>query len=395
MNFSDWVKRVLQWLRSFFQNIPQPSIPPSAPAGKDVRLWNFGPDGAVSFRTLLEKMPVPDIADIAAKLHLALEQPEQIRFPFHLSGNNSPGVHFLKPADLPEHPVWFVGDIHGDCPAMTAVCEYIFEQDPESVICFCGDLIDRGDWSLETAASAVRMILDKPGQILWLKGNHEDALKFRSDTPAPSFFSKVKPAGFAEFLNEHPEYASFGQDLIRFFGLLPTAVFFPDGLLFTHAGVPMDDLFPKLTSPESFSDPAVLTDFAWIRIDPDTERKKVSRVMKGNTAGRVNIDDFFAKCTELNIPAKRIIAGHIHPRGGYVRAFEKYTQEDGPRYPRSRHLLSVTILHDSVTPEFSSDGPQPIAAARYCPDQNPDVKLLHFEENVLNYLYKFQSGKEI
>ncbi len=117
--------------------------------------------------------------------------------------------------------------------------------------------------------------------------------------------------------------------------------------------------------------------------------------MKGNTAGRVNIDDFFVKCAELNITARRIVAGHIHPRGGYVRAFEKYVQEGGPRYPRSRHLLSATILHDSVTPEFSSDGPQPFAAARYCPDLNPDVKLLHFDENVLNYLYEFQSEKEI
>ena len=107
------------------------------------------------------------------------------------------------------------------------------------------------------------------------------------------------------------------------------------------------------------------------------------------------IDDFFTKCAELNIPARRIVAGHIHPRGGYVRAFEKYAQEDGPRYPRSRHLLSATILHDSVTPEFSSDGPQPFAAARYCPDLNPDVKLLHFDENVLNYLYEFQTEKEI
>ena len=283
----NWLKRFLQqcwqWFISLFgtKTAAQTIAPP--PAEKDTRFWTFSPDGLVSFKNGPGKLPELDIPSIAEKLHAALEQPEGIQFPFYLAGNNSPGVHFLTPANIPAHPVWFIGDVHGDYPAMTAVCEYIFEQDQESVICFCGDIIDRGQWSLETAAFAVKMILEKKGQILWLKGNHEDGLKYRKET---AFFSKVKPAGFAEFLNEHPEYVSFGQDLLRFFDLLPTALFFPDGLLFTHAGVPMDDLFPKLTNLDSFSNPAVLTDFTWIRIEPDIERKKVSRTRKGNTAGR-------------------------------------------------------------------------------------------------------------
>lgn len=388
MCISDWFKRFWQWLCSLFRikTADQTAAPPQTE--KTARFWNFAPDGLVSFQNGPEKLPDLDIPDIAEKLHAALENPEKIRFPFNLSGSSAPGVHFLTSAEIPDHPVWFIGDVHGDYPAMTAVCEYIFEQDPESVICFCGDLIDRGQWSLETVAFAVKMILEKDGRILWLKGNHEDGLKYRQE-PNPAFFSKVKPAGFADFLNEHPEYTSFGKDLFRFFDMLPSALFFPDGLLFTHGGVPMDDLLPKLTTQASFSDPAVLTDFSWIRIGPDTERKKVSRIMKGNTAGRVNIDEFFAKCAELNIPAKRIVAGHIHPAGGYVSAFEKYVSEDGPRYPRSRYLQSATILHCSVTPELSADEAQPFAAALYQPDHNPDVKLLHFDKNVLEYIYHF------
>ena len=382
---SDLLKCFLKWFNSLFGKKPvvKTTVPP--PLEKNTSFWNFSPDGLVSFKNGPGKLPELDIPAIAEKLHAALEHPECIQFPFHLSGSNSPGVHFLTPANIPNHHVWFIGDVHGDYPAMTAVCEYIFEQDQKSVICFCGDIIDRGDWSLETAAFAVKMILEKKGQILWLKGNHEDGLEYREKT---AFFSKVKPAGFAEFLNGHPEYASFGQDLLRFFKLLPTALFFPDGLLFTHAGVPMDDLLPKLTDRASFSNPAVLTDFSWIRIDPDTERKKVSRTMKGNTAGRVNIDDFFAKCAELNITAKRIVVGHIHPDGGHVSAFEKYVMEDGPRYPRSRYLESATILHCSVIPELSSEEAQPFAAALYQANRAPDVKLLHFDKNVLEFYYK-------
>jgi hypothetical protein len=360
--------------------LPSPSKPSKRP------LWRFAEDGRISFfRNRPRPLPEPDFRSVADALHDALERPETIRFPFGINGADSAGVHVVPPGAMPSASVWFLGDVHGDYPALLASCAYILNRDPEAALCFCGDIIDRGPDSLKCALRLLDMLLlRRPEKTLWLRGNHEDALKF--DGEQGRFRSGVNPAGFADLLNEHPEYAAFGHDLLRFIRLLPSAVFLPDGLLFTHAGVPMGDLLPGFASVQDMNRPQALSDFCWVDLAPDTEHLKVIRASRRIAAGRVNIDEFFLKCAELGIRADRIVAGHRHPGNGFSR-FEGLSEKDGPRYPRCKRLKSALILHGSAIAESGPDGARPFAVARYRENETPEVKILHFKPSVFDGLY--------
>lgn len=351
------------------------------------KLWRFSRNGEISScRRLRRPFPAPDFRSVAGALADALEHPETVLFPFGINGADSAGVHVVSPDAMPSAPVWFLGDVHGDYPALLASCEYILGRDPDAVLCFCGDLVDRGPDSMKAVLYVLHMMLCRlRGRILWLRGNHEDALKFEEEKG--SFRSGVRPAGFAGFLNSHAEYAAFGRNLVRFFRMLPSAVFFPDGLLFTHAGVPLEDLLPKFASVADMNSPKALSDFCWTRIEPDAEHKVVSRLSRSNTAGRVNIDAFFVKCGELGIRAARIVTGHQHPRNGFS-VFEGLSENDGPRYPRCKCLESALILHNSAIAESGRDDAQPFAVARYRENETPEVRSLYFKQSVFDALYQ-------
>ena len=155
-----------------------------------------------------------------------------------------------------------------------------------------------------------------------------------------------------------------------------------------HAGIPMEDLLPKIVSRASLSAPEMLADFIWNNLEPDQERKKVSRGGSRRISyGRVNIEEFFTKCNAIGIPAKRLLVGHIHPSGGGVTAFEQYTKIDGPRYPRSRFLQEATVLHSSVFTGMANDGLQPLGVARYRPGEKPELFHLHFSDEVTQRFY--------
>jgi len=376
--------RVRQKIRSLRDKSVRTVTVPSSASKKP--LWRFAEDGRVSFfRNRPRPLPEPDFRSVSDALNAALERPETIRFPFGINGADSAGVHVVPADAMPSGSVWFLGDVHGDYPALLASCAYVFGKDPDAVLCFCGDIIDRGPDSLKCVLYVLDMLLRRrPGKVLWLRGNHEDALKF--DEEEGHFRSTVKPAGFADLLNGHAEYAAFGRDLLRFFRLLPSAVFLPDGLLFTHAGVPMGDLLPKLASVQDMNQSKVLLDFCWVRIEPDKEYKKVSRVSRGVSAGRVNIDEFFLKCEGLGIRANRIVAGHEHPENGFAR-FEGLSEQDGPRYPRCQCLKSALILHGSAIAESGPGDTQPFAVARYRENETPEVRSLYFKQSVFNTLY--------
>ena len=67
------------------------------------------------------------------------------------------------------HDVFFFTDIHGARPLFDAIMNYCKEQDPEAMIIFGGDAIDRG----KDGYAIMTELLDNP-QVLYLKGNHED-----------------------------------------------------------------------------------------------------------------------------------------------------------------------------------------------------------------------------
>ena len=67
------------------------------------------------------------------------------------------------------HDVFFFTDIHGHRALFDAIMNYCHEQDPEAMIIFGGDAIDRGSDGYQI----MKELLDNP-KVCYLKGNHED-----------------------------------------------------------------------------------------------------------------------------------------------------------------------------------------------------------------------------
>lgn len=67
------------------------------------------------------------------------------------------------------HDIFFFTDIHGMYDLYRAIMNYCQEQDPEAMIIFGGDAIDRGPDGYQI----MKELLNNP-QVIYLKGNHED-----------------------------------------------------------------------------------------------------------------------------------------------------------------------------------------------------------------------------
>ena len=67
------------------------------------------------------------------------------------------------------HDVFFFTDVHGCRPLFDAIMNYCHEQDPEAMIIFGGDAMDRGP----DGYAIMKELLDNP-YVVYLKGNHED-----------------------------------------------------------------------------------------------------------------------------------------------------------------------------------------------------------------------------
>ena len=67
------------------------------------------------------------------------------------------------------HDIFCFTDIHGQYDLYRAIMDYCYEQDPEAMIIFCGDAIDRG----KDGYRIMNELLDNP-HVVYLMGNHED-----------------------------------------------------------------------------------------------------------------------------------------------------------------------------------------------------------------------------
>lgn len=226
------------------------------------------------------------------------------------------------------HPWFFVGDIHGDFLAWHRVLTRI-RQHGNFRLCFLGDMVDRGPFSLECFAAFLETSMMYPGQLMWILGNHDEALCWNSKDA--KFTSKVEPSEFAEWLNEpHDSLMSvdhlqrWGRLFIAVAERLPRAVLFDDGLLATHGGVPLADRWEHLKTLEAFHDPRCLGDFTWTRATevPKKLGWKFDPVRRTTSStfeyGYKDLEGF-AEAVASVLPVMRVIRGHDHVESGLSR----------------------------------------------------------------------------
>jgi hypothetical protein len=218
-------------------------------------------------------------------------------------------------------PLWIVGDLHGDLlaleAALTQMREHALAGGASPRVIFLGDFVDDEGLALEVLLRVFELIVEAPGRISVIAGNHDEALSF----DGTRFSSSVSPADFADFLNTQlaDEWVTrAGKLAIRLTAHVPRALFFPDGLLVAHGGFPLHDLHSELEATGDWSSPACLSDFVWVRAHPKARKKLPNRFSRGSQFGYEDFADFCALSARLGRPVTHMARGHDHVEDRYA-----------------------------------------------------------------------------
>lgn len=223
---------------------------------------------------------------------------------------------------------YFIGDLHNDFLAWHTLLTRV-SQDEDFRLCFLGDLIDRGPHHIECLAAILEAVERFPNQILWILGNHEEGVGFNPNRSEGQsrYASTVDPSEFVDWLNSPgPEIDQARTDRIlcllsAICKRLPRAVLFPDGLLATHGGIPLEDRWATLVNMEAFHHDRTLADFTWTR----AAESPIKRGWQHSPEKRARSSDFeygwrdlegFAKAVKNVFPVQRMVRGHDHVAGG-------------------------------------------------------------------------------
>ena len=184
-------------------------------------------------------------------------------------------------AEIPDAPLWFIGDLHGDLLTLEAALVLIDRESEREIkgharIVLLGDLFDDGGYGLETLLRVFELMLRRASHLCLLVGNHDEALGYNGSR----FTATVSPSDFSDFLNEnlaHEWIGRAGKLAVRIVLDAPRALFFPDGLLAAHGGFPLRDLHERLAESGEWNDPQCLSDFVWTRAHPRARKKLPNR----------------------------------------------------------------------------------------------------------------------
>jgi len=238
---------------------------------------------------------------------------------------------------LSEKAWFFIGDIHGDILSLHTLLSHV-RKNADFHLCFLGDLVDRGPFSTECFALLLEFAMDHPKRVLWILGNHDESLRYLySPTTLASlafvevapkadrkFAASVEPAEFAHWLNESgTERESIGRLFVEVCRGLPRATLFSDGLLATHGGVPLEDLWNDLVQKESLYQDRALLDFTWVRLCDQPSKKgwKLDAIKRRSSSdfqmGFKDLENFQDKVKEW-FPFHSIVRGHDHFETGHA-----------------------------------------------------------------------------
>lgn len=307
-----------------------------------------------------------------------------------LAGGGPLGLAFEEyaagPGDLairvgeewPVGEVWFVGDLHGDLLALETALQHIDRSGggADACIVFLGDLFDDGAHAPEVVLRVWELLLDGPMRVTVLAGNHDEALVHRDGR----FQSTVLPSDFTDWLNanpDHPWAGRLGRLVERFFARAPRALFFPDGLLVAHGGVPHTDLHAMLAEGGDWNDPRVLQDFVWLRAHPRARKRIPNRTTRGSEFGREDFAAFCEVAARAGRPVHRMLRGHDH------------VEERFAVYPgwEAHPALTINTLSHRLPREVFGPYERVPVIARWVRGELPEVRRLFIPPELLREVY--------
>jgi hypothetical protein len=362
---------------------PATPVAPSAPAAEtasvsvlEVRELNWG--------AIRDAVANPIAGQRAERIIAAMEErlagggPLGLAFEEYAAGPNDHAVQVTD--DWPMGEVWFIGDLHGDLLALEAALQHVDRSGGGSGarLVFLGDLFDDGAHAAEVVLRIFQLVLEGPMRVTIVAGNHDEALSYADGR----FQSSVLPSDFTGWLNEqaqagHPWAERLGKVIVRFFRRAPRALFFPDGLLAAHAGIPHTDLHAELAETGDWNDPRVLTDFVWLRAHPRARKRIPNRTTRGSEFGREDFAAFCALATRMGRPVGRMIRGHDHVEERFA-VF--------PAWAAHPVLTINTLSHRLPREVFGSYERVPVVA-RWVRGELPEVRRLFIPAELVREVY--------
>ena len=289
--------------------------------------------------------------------------------------------------EWPLGDVWVVGDLHGDLLALEAAHQHVERGGGATGarIVFLGDLFDDGAHAAEVVLRVFELVLDGPMRATVVAGNHDEALARKGGR----FQSTVLPSDFTDWLNAqseagHPWAERLGRAVIRFFRRAPRALFFPDGLLVAHGGIPHTDLHPVLEAEGNWNDPRVLQDFVWLRAHPRARKRIPNRTTRGSEFGREDFAAFCDVATRMGRPVSRMLRGHDHVEERFA-VF--------PRWSEHPALTINTLSHKLPREVFGPYERVPVIA-RWVRGRLPEVRRLFVPPELLREIYPEPAASE-
>lgn len=125
--------------------------------------------------------------------------------------------------------VTVIGDLHGQFRDLETLLDrngLIGTPSPHNQIIVNGDMIDRGDMSIEILAVLMVYVLLEPGSVHLLRGNHEHSSSLRKST------------GFdAELERKYPQDSTLRWFFAQLFDALPIAAVVDEKVFVVHGGL--------------------------------------------------------------------------------------------------------------------------------------------------------------
>jgi hypothetical protein len=359
-----------------------PEEPSVAPAATEEPYLNVLEVRGMDWRAVREAVVNPIGGERAERIIARMEErlqgggPLGLAFEEYAAGPDDRAIQIAERWPLSE--VWFVGDIHGDLLALEAALQHIDRSGggADARVVFLGDLFDDGVHAAEVVLRVFELVLDGPMRVTIVAGNHDEALAFADGR----FQSTVLPSDFTDWLNANLQNelaVRLGRLIIRFFQRAPRALFFPDGLLVAHGGVPHTDLHADLLRDGNWNDPRVLQDFVWLRAHPRARKRIPNRTTRGSEFGREDFAAFCAVATKVGRPVERMIRGHDHVE----ERFAVY-----PAWARHPALTINTMSHRLPREVFGAYERVPVVA-RWVRGELPEVRRLFVPPELIQEIY--------
>jgi hypothetical protein len=364
---------------------PESLPPPAAPAAPaETASVNVLEVRSLDWNAVHAAVANPPSGERAERIIAAMEErlagggPLGTAFEEYAAGPGDQAIHIGD--DWPLGEVWFVGDVHGDLLAFEAALQHVDRSGggADARLVFLGDLFDDGGHAAEVVLRIFELMLQGPMRVVVLAGNHDEALSYGEGR----FQSSVLPSDFTGWLNEqcaagHPWAERLGKLIIRFFRRAPRALFFPDGLLVAHAGIPHTDLHPELAESGNWNDPRVLTDFVWLRAHPRARKRIPNRTTRGSEFGREDFAAFCELATRLGRPIGRMLRGHDHVEERFA-VFPAWA---------AHPVLTINTLSHRLPREVFGPYERVPVVARWVRGELPEVRRLFIPPELVREVY--------